>query len=44
MKLIVNSMATHLFFAHAWLSYLAVAVWGVIAYGSLLWRLSRREG
>lgn len=43
MQLILNSMSQQPFFAHAWLSYLVIAAWGVVGYGALLWRLSRRE-
>ncbi len=43
MRLILNSMTTHPFYPNAWLSYLVIAAWGVVAYGLLLWRLSRRE-
>jgi ABC-2 type transport system permease protein len=42
MQLILNSMASHPFYPNAWVSYLVIAAWGVVAYGLLLWRLSRR--
>lgn len=44
MRLILNSATStaHPFFEQAWLSYLVIAAWGVIAYGMLQWRLSRR--
>lgn len=43
MRLILNSASGHPFFPQAWLSYLVIAAWGIVAYGLLLWRLSRRE-
>ena len=44
MRLILNSATSpgHPFFEQAWLSYLIIAAWGVVAYGLLQWRLSRR--
>lgn len=45
MRLILNSATSpaHPFYPQAWLSYLVIAAWGVVAYGLLLWRLSRRN-
>lgn len=43
MQLILNSMGPHQFFPQVWLSYLVIAAWGIVAYGALWWRLSRRE-
>ena len=45
MRLILNSASStgHPFFEQAWLSYLIIAAWGVVAYGLLQWRLSRRS-
>jgi hypothetical protein len=42
MRLLVNSMAAQPIFPQAWLSYLVIATWGVIAYALVLWRLARR--
>lgn len=44
MRLILNSATAtgHPFFEEARLLYLMIAAWGVIAYGPLQWRLSRR--
>jgi ABC-2 type transport system permease protein len=43
MQLILNSMGPHQFFPQVWLSYLVITAWGIVAYGALWWRLSRRE-
>ncbi len=42
-RLAVNGMSGRALFPQAWLSTLVIAVWGVLGYGLLLWRLSRRE-
>lgn len=44
MQLMINSVAQRPLFPNMWVSYLIIAVWGVLAYGLLFWRLSRREG
>lgn len=41
MRLILNSATADLFYTNAWVSYLVIALWGVAAYGLLLWRLAR---
>jgi ABC-2 family transporter len=43
MRLLINSMAAQPLYPRAWLSYLVIIAWGVVAYALVLWRLSRRE-
>lgn len=43
MKLMVNGLAGQALFADTWLSYLVLLAWTVIAYGALLFSLSRRQ-
>lgn len=42
MRLLINSMAPQPIYPQAWLSYLVIIAWGVVAYALVLWRLSRR--
>jgi ABC-2 family transporter protein len=42
MRLLVNSMAPQPLYPQAWLSYLVIIAWGVVAYALVLWRLSQR--
>jgi hypothetical protein len=44
MKLAVNGMSGETIFANIWLSYAILAGWIVIAYGAVVWRLSRLRG
>jgi ABC-type multidrug transport system permease subunit len=43
MPLILNSMTPQTVYPNAWLSYLVLVAWGIVAYLLLWWRLSRRE-
>jgi ABC-2 type transport system permease protein len=43
MRLAVNSVAGEAIFADAWLSYLVIAAWGVVAYLVVAWQLNRRQ-
>lgn len=43
MRLILNSATAQPLYANAWLSYGVIALWGVLAYALLLWRLARRS-
>ena len=43
MKLIMNSAAEEPIFSGNAMAFLVIAVWGVLAYGLLLWQLSRRQ-
>lgn len=42
-QILINGVSGIDFFPNPWLSVLVVAIWGMIAYGLLLLRLSRRE-
>jgi ABC-2 type transport system permease protein len=42
-KLAINAFSGETLFAQQWLAVLVIVVWGVVAYGLLFWRLSRRE-
>jgi hypothetical protein len=42
-QLAINGMSGEAIFGRPWLSALVLVAWGVVAYGLLLWRLSRRE-
>jgi ABC-2 type transport system permease protein len=42
-KLAINGLAGEAVFPNAPLAFVVVAAWGALAYGLLLWRLSRRE-
>ncbi len=42
-RLAINGLTGEAIFADAWLSYLVIAVWGVVAYALLAWQLRRRE-
>ena len=43
MRLMTNGLAGEPLFADAWISYVVIAAWAIVAYGLLAWRLSRRE-
>jgi len=43
-RLAIDALAGEPVFGGRWLGYGVIAAWGVLAYGLLLWRLSRREG
>lgn len=43
-RLALEALAGERLFDNAWLGYGVIAVWGVVAYALLLWRLRRREG
>ena len=43
MRLALNSLSATSIYPNPWLSYVVIILWGVLAYGLLLWRLSRRE-
>ena len=42
-KLAINAFSGETLFAQQWLAALVIVAWGVVAYGLLFWRLSRRE-
>jgi hypothetical protein len=42
-KLAINGLSGDELFGRPWLAVLIIAAWGAVAYGLLLWRLSRRE-
>jgi hypothetical protein len=42
-KLAINGLSGDDIFGRPWLAVLIIVAWGVVAYGLLLWRLSRRE-
>lgn len=42
-KLAINGLSGETLFPQPWLAVLIIVAWGVLAYGLLLWRLSRRE-
>lgn len=44
MKLAVNGMSGEAIFANMWISYLILAVWIVVAFTALVFRLSRMRG
>src|SRR5687768_16440759 len=43
MRIMTNGLAGEGLFADLWISYAVIAVWAVLAYGLLAWRLARRE-
>lgn len=42
-KLSINAFSGETLFPQQWLAVLVIVAWGVVAYGLLLWRLSKRE-
>lgn len=42
-RLAIDGLAGEPLFGRPWLAALIIAAWGLVAYGLLLWRLSRRE-
>ncbi len=42
-RLTINAFSGETLFPRQWLAALVIAAWGVVAYGLLWWRLSRRE-
>jgi ABC-2 type transport system permease protein len=42
-KLAINAFSGETLFPQQWLAVLVIVAWGVVAYGLLFWRLSRRE-
>lgn len=43
MRIMTNGLAGQGLFADLWISYAVIAVWAVLAYALLAWRLARRE-
>lgn len=42
-KLAINAFSGETLFPQQWLAVFVIVAWGVVAYGLLLWRLSKRE-
>lgn len=42
-KLSINAFSGETLFPQQWLAVFVIVAWGVVAYGLLLWRLSKRE-
>lgn len=43
MRPITNGLVGRELFGDVWLSYVVVALWAVVEFGALAWRLARRE-